>query len=837
MAQLFFLGTWLVATLFAFLLLRSFVESLTWDERVRTSQDFVEDVVGGFSELQKPLETLAAIIALSEKSSRNEIAGIIRSRESEYESFSQIVWFRKAESGGWAFAPLFRGRGADVVTPDSQLLSVLLARGAMRSSHTVIFDDVKWLQTRQESQNPHIVSSPFAFIRAVEPGNEAKGFLMGIVSPRAVFGETWLSTRRSLSFVRVRDMENNRVVFLFGREPGTDFARAGTQQVYEFPLAGRKWELTSVFAQDTRSRFLEFFPYVVLAFGGLFVVAGGLYIRGSYRQAAALAGMNEALEQKNYELEAEMSERERLYQALRDAEAENRAVIDSVGDVIFETDRDGQLIFLNRAWTKITGFEVEHSLGLELFQMIHPQDQAVQRQAFKNLIRGTKREMRVYTRLRMSDGNFRAAELALSVIQQDERKGFRYIGTFTDIEERRRAERALSEAEKKYRNIVENAAGGIYQLTPEGLFLSANPAMARILGYDSPEQILREVRNANESIFIDNARRQVFYRDLEYKETIYNHEGQMRRRNGTVIWVNENARVVRDENGQVLFIEGSIEDITKRKESDAAIREAKMHSDMANRAKSEFLSNMSHELRTPLNSIIGFSEIIRDAAFGPVGQDIYKDYARDIHQSGKKLLRVINEILDISKIEAGERQLNEGIVNMSGVVDSALDMLAPKIESSRMRIAKTMEGIPDVIGEELALKQVVVNLLSNAVKFTPDGGRVTIAAHVGRDGRFHLSITDTGIGLDEYEIKKALSPFGQLDNNLNRSGSGTGLGLTLVDALVKIHGGEFELLSQKGIGTTANVILPADRIVRKKRQIRQKPYVSSPSVVSGDASE
>jgi signal transduction histidine kinase len=118
----------------------------------------------------------------------------------------------------------------------------------------------------------------------------------------------------------------------------------------------------------------------------------------------------------------------------------------------------------------------------------------------------------------------------------------------------------------------------------------------------------------------------------------------------------------------------------------------------------------------------------------------------------------------------------------------------------------------------LALKQVVLNLLSNAVKFTPDGGRITLSAHVSKHGRFHFSVTDTGIGLDEMEIKKALSPFGQLNNDLNRSGSGTGLGLTLVDALVKLHGGDFELFSQKGIGTTATMILPADRIVKKKEK-------------------
>lgn len=801
------------------------------------SQDFVGEIVNGFSGAQKPLESLTAVMALSEKTAPEDISRILQIRTEGYSAFSQIFWFRRAEGAkGWTFTPLLQGKGRDQVSPDSKMLSLLLSQGVMEASHTGIFDGAGMAEPQQERQAPKIISGPFAFVRAVEPGNDGKGFVLGVVNPRDVMGEPWLGGQRNLTYMRIRDVENNRIVFLFERAPGSSL-RKDERLVYEFPLAGRKWEMSSVFTQDPRSRFLEMFPYAVMAFGIISVLAGGLYIRNNYRQAGILREMNEALEQKNLELQAEISERERIYQVLQDAEAENRAVIDSVGDVIFETDRDGQLVFLNRAWTKVTGFEVEQSLGQELFQMIHPQDQAERKQEFRNLVKGVRREMRAHTRLRTSDGSFRAAELVLSVIQRDDGRGLRYIGTFTDMEERKRAEKALGEAEKKYRNIVENAAAGIYQMTPEGLFLSVNPAMARILGYGNPEQILREVKNANETVYIDSARRQSFYRELERRESIHNHEGQMRRRDGKIIWVNENARAVRDESGHILFIEGSIEDITRRKETDTAIREAKMHSDMANRAKSEFLSNMSHELRTPLNSIIGFSEIIQNEAFGPIAQKAYKEYAEDIHRSGRRLLQVINEILDISKIEAGERQLNEGIVDMVEVVDSALDMLSSKIENNRMLVTKTMEGLPEIIGEELALKQIVVNLLSNAVKFTPEGGRITISAHVGRDGRFHLFITDTGIGLDENEIKKALSPFGQLDNNLSRSGSGTGLGLTLVDALVKIHGGEFELLSQKGIGTTATVTLPANRIVKKKgKPVRDVP-VNAAATVSGDVAE
>lgn len=162
--------------------------------------------------------------------------------------------------------------------------------------------------------------------------------------------------------------------------------------------------------------------------------------------------------------------------------------------------------------------------------------------------------------------------------------------------------------------------------------------------------------------------------------------------------------------------------------------------------------------------------------------------------------------------------MNESVVNIEAVFDSVAELLETKIENAHLHITRALGGVPNIIVEELALKQILLNLLSNAVKFTPYDGRITVSAQLSREGDMHISITDTGVGLDEYEIKKALSPFGQVDNDLSRSGSGTGLGLTLVGALVGLHGGSFDLFSKKGIGTTATVILPAERVVRDKRE-------------------
>jgi signal transduction histidine kinase len=218
---------------------------------------------------------------------------------------------------------------------------------------------------------------------------------------------------------------------------------------------------------------------------------------------------------------------------------------------------------------------------------------------------------------------------------------------------------------------------------------------------------------------------------------------------------------------------------------------------------------MSHELRTPLNAIIGFSEIIKNEVLGPLGNKQYWEYSRDIYDSGKGLLKIISEILEISRIETGDRQITESLVDISKVSKSCVDFLSQKAQDGRLTVTNNLLDAPNVVGEELAVKQILLNLLSNAIKFTPAGGQVTLSHEIDAEGQLRVSITDTGVGLDEKEIEKALSPFGQIDSALSRKGSGTGLGLTLVDSLIRLHHGRLELFSQKGLGTTATIIFPA----------------------------
>ena len=255
-------------------------------------------------------------------------------------------------------------------------------------------------------------------------------------------------------------------------------------------------------------------------------------------------------------------------------------------------------------------------------------------------------------------------------------------------------------------------------------------------------------------------------------------------------------------------------DLTQRRANEEALGRAKEAAESANRAKSEFLAHMSHELRTPLNAVIGFSEIIARELFGPVGEQRYADYARDIHASGTHLLNVIGDILDISKAESGSAEIDEAPVAIPALAAACLRLVEPRAVAGQVRVESHIaRGLPVVRADERRLKQVLINLLANAVKFTPPGGHVTLAARLDAESRLELCVADTGIGMRAEDIPRALEPFAQIDSALSRRFEGTGLGLPLSRKLVELHGGTLEIRSEVEKGTTVTVRLPASRTI------------------------
>lgn len=236
----------------------------------------------------------------------------------------------------------------------------------------------------------------------------------------------------------------------------------------------------------------------------------------------------------------------------------------------------------------------------------------------------------------------------------------------------------------------------------------------------------------------------------------------------------------------------------------------------ANKAKSAFLAMMSHELRTPLSAIIGFAEMIEQQSMGPIGNAKYAAYATDIRESGQHLLDIINDILDLSKVEAGKETLQEQDIAVEGLVAAVRVLVEGRAREAGVRLKLDCPaGLPGIRADKRRLTQILVNLLSNGVKFTPEGGTVTLRCWATPGSGFVFQASDTGIGIAQEDIPLALSVFGQIDNGTQQQAKGTGLGLPLAKALAELHGGTLDLQSELGQGTTATLRLPAYRILAR----------------------
>jgi signal transduction histidine kinase len=243
------------------------------------------------------------------------------------------------------------------------------------------------------------------------------------------------------------------------------------------------------------------------------------------------------------------------------------------------------------------------------------------------------------------------------------------------------------------------------------------------------------------------------------------------------------------------------------------LRVAKEGAEAASRAKSDFLANMSHELRTPLNAIIGFSEVIKSAIFGPVSER-YRSYATDIFNSGTHLLGLINEVLDLSKLEAGQLELHEETIDLATAVETCMNLVDTQAKQSGIRLTAALDAhYPLIRADERRLRQILINLLANAVKFTPDNGEVRVSSFAAPAG-LAISVADTGIGMAPEDIPKAMTIFGQVDSKVSRKHEGTGLGLPLAKHLIELHGGSLTIESEVNVGTTVTIILPRQRIVQ-----------------------
>lgn len=369
----------------------------------------------------------------------------------------------------------------------------------------------------------------------------------------------------------------------------------------------------------------------------------------------------------------------------------------------------------------------------------------------------------------------------------------------------------LLEAETTYRAFFEQAIEGVFRTSSDGRYLDANPALAKIYGYGSPEALVAGLTDIADQLYVDPRRRAEFQAIMQANDRVSSFESEIRRRDGKLIWISENARAVRDWTGKIVCYEGTVEDVTERHRAQQKLRGALAEAEEASRAKSAFLAAMSHELKTPLNAVLGFSEIIKDEVLGPISPERYRGYAEDIHASGKRLLTIVCDVLDVAQLSGGAITLQPSTYTPKALIDEAIT-LARRATKDERDVSVTIPDIfPTVDVDSKRLRQAIANLIGNALKFTPPGGTVSVTVRLERSGGMSFVVTDTGIGMEPQTISAALEPFRQLDRSLSRRFEGAGLGLSITKSIVELHGGVLLIESAVGEGTTASIVLPASR--------------------------
>ena len=371
-------------------------------------------------------------------------------------------------------------------------------------------------------------------------------------------------------------------------------------------------------------------------------------------------------------------------------------------------------------------------------------------------------------------------------------------------ERHRAADQAAEAGEARYRFLAENAHDLITRHTLDGRIHYASPASARLLGYRPDELIgrtLTDFVHPDDAAIVSAA----FISAGEGRSA--SAELRLATRQGAYAWGEFRCRPAGRSGNAMGDIVAVTRDVAERKAHERDLIQARDLAQDASRAKSRFLANMSHELRTPLNAILGFSEVMTHQMFGPMGAR-YVDYAQLIHESGGHLLGLINSILDMSKIEAGRFKIQPERFDLAEVSVQALRFVRFVAERNGVTLEETIDpDVRHVVADKRAVTQILINLLSNGVKFTPRGGTVTIATTLAGDA-LEIAVADTGVGIDEADLKRLGQPFEQVDSEYTRAKEGTGLGLALVRALSHLHGGTMTIESALGEGTTVRVRLP-----------------------------
>jgi two-component system, cell cycle sensor histidine kinase PleC len=535
----------------------------------------------------------------------------------------------------------------------------------------------------------------------------------------------------------------------------------------------------------------------------------------------------------------DITERKRVEDDLR----QKAKIIDHIHDSVVSTDLDGYVTSWNKGAERLFGYAANEAMGRHI-AFVYPEEE----HAFllDQIIAPLKEQgnHEVEVRMLRKSGEDFFARLSLSLLHDDAGVAVGMIGYTMDITRRKRAEEALRmvlgeleqrveertrelsdeiaerhriedelrESRRMLSAVIDSVPAMINAKDRDRRYVFMNRYQAEVYGVEPAEAMGRTASEllggeyGERTEIVDGMVLSTGESFFNYEESYFDAGGERRD------WLTTKVPLGDGDGGVANVVTVAI-DITQRKRAEKRLVRAKEEAATASQAKSEFLARMSHDMRTPLNAIIGFSEIVAGEMFGTVGNEQYRQYAQDIHDSGVLLLNLINDVLDLSKIEAGKFEIAEESVDIAAIIAAAARPAGFQAKAANVRLTVDVASdLPMLFCDWRAVRQILDNLLSNAIKFTPAGGEVALTAAIDDNGRMVMVVADSGVGIAPKDIDRVLEPFEQVDGAISSPHEGTGLGLHLGRRLTELHGGTLDIASAIGVGTTVTVCFPRDRV-------------------------
>ncbi len=488
---------------------------------------------------------------------------------------------------------------------------------------------------------------------------------------------------------------------------------------------------------------------------------------------------------------SDITARKQMEEELRGGEERYRSLFEHAYDGILFFTVEGVITSVNRGLEVMLDRGRADMIGHHYSEFLTPACAAFVDERTRRIQAGERVPSTYELEVIHRDGHIVPLEARTRLIRTAAGAPLGVLGIYRDITERKRAEEALRQAEEQYRSIFENAVEGMFQTTPAGAILSANPAFAHMLGYESPEELKAQVTDVGTQLHVNPHRRAEIIDLLHAQGTVRGVEAQLYRKNGSTLWVSFSIRAVHDAHGTLLYYEGYAEDITQRRAVD--------------QLKDEFVSVVSHELRTPLTSIRGSLGLLASGTLGPISEKGQRMLYIAVRNTDR-LVRLINDILDVERIQSGKVTMERQSCNTTGLLAQAVEEMGGMAEKAGLTLNVTAQPLP-LWADPDRLVQTLTNLLSNAIKFSPAGSIVWI--NVVRQGEEALfSVQDQGRGIPAGKLESIFERFQQVDVSDSRDKGGTGLGLAICRSVVHQHGGRIWAESKGGRGSTFYFTLP-----------------------------